>query len=49
MPAKTHPTTHTAIKLRKNSSFRQGMPEPRGHGGRARFTSLCSGYRESMP
>ena len=39
----------TAIKLRKSTSFRQGMPEPRSHGGQARFTSLCSGYRQSMP
>jgi len=39
----------TAIKLRKTTSFRQGLPEPRCHGGQTRFTSLCSGYRQSMP
>ena len=37
------------LKLRKTTSFRQGLPEPSCHGGQTRFTSLCSGYRQSLP
>jgi len=41
---------HLANKASSRThSFRQGMPEPRGHGWCCWVTSLSTGYRQSMP
>ena len=45
-PVSVPPPPHgNAVKLREKSSFRQGMPEPRGHGWCCQVTSLSAGYR----